>query len=287
MNGAQVSVLQRMLKNYIKETQTTLKSTVWPFSGLEQKVFLFDRSSTFTVPRSGYYNIVLSGGGGSGGAAAIPTPGNDNGMFSYALGGGSGFINVQTMFFEKGEQHNIKIGKGGERSLTAIWQAGVGQSGQASSFGTLFNAAGGEKGEASVGVELTGDFEIVAKGWSCGGGFKRENQVLSEIYNQTPTYPWGFAHNVNLQSFKEERSLKVFYSREWRYGSLVSSGGASLLAPGGVRTMDEDGIYGRLGSGGGGAGRRNKEEVWGSDGGDGYCYIEYLGEQLNPYQTEW
>ena len=133
-----------------------------------QKYWEYIEDGTFTVPKSGKYKIEMHGGGGGGGGGAKVWDSDRRRYYkaSGGDGGGSGESYIQVL--NRGDNYNIKIGKGGtggrsrdasDYNAGATAEGGTGTDGGSTKFGDLLSVAGGIGGKGGYARStLTGGY---------------------------------------------------------------------------------------------------------------------------------
>ena len=126
------------------------------------KYITFDSSGTFTVPKTGNYDVLCCGGGGGGGGHNAY--GSSWGKNNYGGGGGgSGYINRNMVYLTAGASVSVTVGNGGSAGNEAN-----GTTGGTSSFGTYLSASGGLGGNRGYAKNAKAIYQGT-------GGLGREN----------------------------------------------------------------------------------------------------------------
>ena len=129
------------------------KSTSFSVYESKRTAFVL-KSGTLSIP-SGSYNIAVEGGGGSGGGCSEYLE-NDN--LLGGGGGGSGYVSFKQSYSLNGT-YTLTLGKGGEGVTAEV----NGKAGEASSFGNILSANGGNGGNS-------GYHDAGGGGGEAGGG---------------------------------------------------------------------------------------------------------------------
>ena len=217
------------------------------FSVYESKRTAFVlKSGTLSIP-SGSYNIAVEGGGGSGGGCSEYLE-NDN--LLGGAGGGSGYVSFKQSYSLSGT-YTLTLGKGGAGVTAEV----NGKAGEASSFGNILSANGGNGGASGYHDAVGGNGEAGGGGYEQGGsgvygGGGQGNRIVgASTYGSNGSKTAGGRGSSTLANL-----FNITLGSGGGGGSSVgygTGGGGGVLAGGGFGSAGGGGgsLYGSGGEG--------------------------------------